>query len=106
MTKLSTIDRVEQTESTLVSRNITVSGRRTTVRLGDEMWGAMKEVSVLEGCSVDGLCTRIHGQRQKYQSLTSAIRVFLMLYYRDIAQNRTSEEGGYVGQPGSFPLEE
>ena len=68
--------------STLVSRNITVSGRRTSVRLEPEMWRALKEISTRENCSIHELCTLINFRKNRRTSLTAAIRVFLMLYFR------------------------
>lgn len=68
--------------STLVSRNITVLGRRTSVRLEPEMWNALKEISKREGCKIHDICSLIQLRKNPNTSLTAAIRVFLMLYYR------------------------
>ncbi len=84
--------------STLVSRNITVSGHRTSVRLEPEMWRALKEISARENCSIHELCTLINFRKNKRTSLTAAIRVFLMLYFRAA----TTEEGHGRAGHGSF----
>lgn len=84
--------------STLVSRNITVSGRRTSVRLEPEMWRALKEISGRESCSIHELCTLISFRKNKRTSLTAAIRVFLMLYFRAAS---TEDGHGRAGH-GSF----
>jgi len=84
--------------STLVSRNITVSGRRTSVRLEPEMWRALKEISTRENCSIHELCTLIHFRKNRRTSLTAAIRVFLMLYFRAA----TTDEGHGKAGHGSF----
>ena len=84
--------------STLVSRNITVNGRRTSVRLEPEMWRALKEISVRENCSIHELCSLIAFRKNKRTSLTAAIRVFLMLYFRAA----TTEEGHSRAGHGSF----
>ena len=84
--------------STLVSRNITVSTRRTSVRLEPEMWRALKEISARENCSIHELCTLINFRKNKRTSLTAAIRVFLMLYFRAA----TTEEGHGKAGHGSF----
>src|SRR5688572_23853611 len=84
--------------STLVSRNITVSGRRTSVRLEPEMWRALKEISTRENCSIHELCTLISFRKNKRTSLTAAIRVFLMLYFRAA----TTEDGHGKAGHGSF----
>lgn len=84
--------------STLVSRNITVSGRRTSVRLEPEMWRALKEISLRENCSIHELCSLIGFRKNKRTSLTAAIRVFLMLYFRAA----TTEDGHGRAGHGSF----
>lgn len=85
-------------KSTLVSRNITVLGRRTSVRLEPEMWRALKDISGRECCTIHDLCSLIALRKNARTSLTAAIRVFLMLYYR-----AASTEDGHkrVGH-GSF----
>jgi predicted DNA-binding ribbon-helix-helix protein len=55
--------------------NIAVSGRRTTIRLEEEMWESLKNIAQLEGCSINDLCERIDKQKQHRESLSSSIRV-------------------------------
>ena len=43
-------------KSTLLSRNITVQERRTSVRLEPEMWQALKEIAQREGCNIHDIC--------------------------------------------------
>lgn len=81
-----------RTGSPLGSRNLIIVGRRTTVRLEDEMWAALKDIAEGEGFTVHDLAGRIHRRKKSGQSFTSAIRVFLMLYYRDAA--RGAERNG------------
>lgn len=84
--------------STLVSKNITILGRRTSVRLEPEMWNALKDISRREHCSIHDICSLIHIRKNPVTSLTAAIRVFLMLYYRAAA----TEEGHVRVGHGSF----
>lgn len=72
----------EGVRSTLVSRNITVIGRRTSVRLEPEMWTALRDISRRERCKIHDICSLIQKRKNPCTSLTAAIRVFLMLYYR------------------------
>jgi predicted DNA-binding ribbon-helix-helix protein len=85
-------------QSTLVSRNITVMGRRTSVRLEPEMWTALREIARRENCKIHDICTLIQMRKNPDTSLTAAIRVFLMLYYRAAA----TEEGHSRAGHGSF----
>jgi predicted DNA-binding ribbon-helix-helix protein len=70
----------------LVCRNIVVSGHRTSVRLEKEMWTALNDVAKREECTLYDLASRIDRRKKTGQSFTSAIRVFLMLYYRNAAR--------------------
>jgi predicted DNA-binding ribbon-helix-helix protein len=88
----------QEPKTTLVSRNITVFGRRTSVRLEPEMWTALREISAREGCSIHDICTLISLRKKENTSLTAAIRVFLMLYFRAA----TTEEGHKRAKHGSF----
>ena len=85
-------------KSTLISRNITVVGRRTSVRLEPEMWSALREIARREDCKIHDICSLIHLRKNPDTSLTAAIRVFLMLYYRAAA----TEEGHRRAGHGNF----
>ena len=74
-----------RTERYPVNGNLVVDCHRTSVRLEAEMWAALKDVARREGCSVNDLAGRIHRRKKPAQNFTSAIRVFLLLYYRNAA---------------------
>lgn len=84
--------------STLISRNITVQGHRTSVRLEPEMWTALRDITRREGCRIHDLCSLIQLRKKPDTSLTAAIRVFLMLYYRA----SSTEEGHQRCGHGNF----
>lgn len=67
--------------SSLVSRNIVVAGHRTSMRLEPEMWRALAEIGGAEGLSLNDLCSKIAETRGR-SSLTSAVRVFALSYFR------------------------
>jgi predicted DNA-binding ribbon-helix-helix protein len=79
-------------------RNITILRRRTSVRLEPEMWRALGEIARRERCTVHDICTLIQLNKRPDASLTAAIRVFLMLYYRAAA----TEEGHRAAGHGDF----
>ncbi len=85
-------------KSSLISRNITVVGRRTSVRLEPEMWNALREIARREQCTIHDICSLIHLRKSPSTSLTAAIRVFLMLYYRAAA----TEDGHVRAGHGNF----
>ncbi len=74
--------------STLVNRNVTIDGRRTSLRLEPAMWDALEEICRREDMSQHELCAMID-QRRRASSLTAAIRVFIINYFRAAA----TEEG-------------
>src|SRR3546814_16375086 len=74
--------------STLLSRNITLADRRTSIRLEPEMWDALHEICAREGRSVHEICTEIDGQRSQ-SGLTAGVRVYILRYFREAA----TEEG-------------
>jgi predicted DNA-binding ribbon-helix-helix protein/ActR/RegA family two-component response regulator len=76
--------------------NICISRRRTTVRLEDEMWESLKDIAEREGRSVNALASRIYRRKKSDENLSSAIRVFLMLYYRDAATEAGHAEAGHT----------
>ncbi len=81
--------------STLIGRNITVYGKRTSVRLEPEMWEALKYVSRKEKCTIHNICTLVYLRKQNNTSLTAAIRVFLMLYFRAAATEDGHQKAGH-----------
>ena len=72
--------------SRLKSRNIVVSGRRTSVRLEPAMWDALKDIAGAEKRTVNEIVSAVADCRTPSGSLTSAIRVFVMAYFRARSQ--------------------
>ena len=70
----------------LVSKNVRIRNRRTSVRLEPEMWDALQEVAGLERCSIHDLCSAVEDLRAEDASFTGALRVFLMEYFRTAAK--------------------
>ncbi|MGE0659874.1 MAG: ribbon-helix-helix domain-containing protein, partial [Reyranellaceae bacterium] len=78
----------------LVPRNVTVAGRRTSVRLEPEMWEALHEVARREAVTIHDVCT-IVAQRRTRSSLTAALRVFVLGYFRAAATESGHSEVGH-----------
>ena len=68
--------------SGLVSRNVTIHGRRTSIRLEPEMWDALYEIASEEKCSIHEICSAVKEIKEDETSFAAAIRVFIMLYYK------------------------
>jgi len=76
-------------------RNIVVSGRRTSVRLEPEMWDGLGEICRRERSTVHHVCTMVSIQKLEATSLTAAIRVFVMRYFRLAATEEGHAKSGH-----------
>ena len=63
-------------------RSLTIAGHRTSVSLEDAFWDALKQVAQTDGRSVAMLVKEIDETRGD-AALSSAIRVYLLNYYRN-----------------------
>lgn len=81
--------------SILISRNVTVDGHRTSVRLEPAMWSGLQEICRRERSSLHEICTLIAAQRAPECSLTAAIRVFIMAYFRAAATDDGHRRAGH-----------
>jgi predicted DNA-binding ribbon-helix-helix protein len=88
---------VARAPSTLMNRNVTVAGRRTSMRLEPAMWDALQEICVREGKALNELVTEIDRQRSE-SSLTAAIRVHLLRYFVAAATDEGHRLAGH-GKP-------
>ena len=84
--------------STLVNRNVTIGGRRTSLRLEPPMWEALQEIALREGISAHELCSEVEADRQE-STLTAAIRVHILNYFRAAATEQGHSVAGH-GQRG------
>ena len=85
--------------STLVGRNVRINGRRTSVKLEPAMWDALAEICVREGMGIGKLRAKVEGGRAG-ASFTSALRVFIVEYYRAaLAALRPSMQIGVRYEP-------
>src|SRR5262249_26489984 len=77
--------------SSLISRNITVMGHRTSMRLEPAMWDALIEICRREKLNIHQLCDIVAGHKPDETSFTAELRVFAMGYFR-----AASTEDGHV----------
>ncbi len=79
-------------QSKLISRNVTVNGRRTSLRLENATWDALDQICECEKTTVHELCSMIESVRFG-SSRTSTVRAFIVTYFR-LAANHTGIEDG------------
>lgn len=74
----------EPAASSLVIRNVVVGGHRTSVRLEPIMWEALRDIALHQNATIHDLVTEID-RRRTASSLTAAIRVYIVDFYRAAA---------------------
>jgi predicted DNA-binding ribbon-helix-helix protein len=80
-------------ESRLVNRNVIAERGRTSMRLEPELWDALSEICARERIDVGELVRRIEAERPP-GGRTSAVRVYIVKYFRQAAtDNGHSREG-------------
>jgi predicted DNA-binding ribbon-helix-helix protein len=72
------------TVSRLVNRNVVAERGRTSMRLEPELWEALLEICGREGRDMSSLVRQVE-QNGHAGGRTSAVRVFVMSYFRDAA---------------------
>lgn len=70
------------------TRNVTIGGSRTSIRLEQQFWVGLEEIVTREGIPVNTLVTRIRASQRDDGSLSSAVRVFVQAYFFALAHNR------------------
>jgi predicted DNA-binding ribbon-helix-helix protein len=58
---------------------MTIAGHRTSITLEQPFWDALKEIACSDKKSVTELVRSIDAERNNTGSLTSAVRVFILL---------------------------
>ncbi len=79
----------------LISRNVTISGHRTSLRLEPAIWDAIGDICDKEGLTIHELITLIDHRRNE-TSRTSAVRTFVVTYLHDLATERGRLRKGTV----------
>ena len=68
------------------SHTIRIIGRRRiSIRLDQPTWQALQEIAARERITVQELCTAINAEKPRGLSLTTAVRIAVLRYYRDAA---------------------
>ena len=75
-------------------RNVTVSGRRTSIRLEPDMWDGVAEICQREGRTINEICSMVEKFR-RHSSFTAHLRVFIMNYYRAAVTEEGHADAGH-----------
>lgn len=94
---------IAKPSSTLVNRNVTVAGHRTSIRLEPAMWEALRQICDREHKPVNELVTEIARQRIE-SSLTAAIRVYIVRYFSAAATDEGHRLAGHGEARRQLPV--
>jgi predicted DNA-binding ribbon-helix-helix protein len=72
----------------VIKRSIEIAGHRTSVTLEDAFWTGLRDIAKERNTSVRGLVADIDAGRGEH-NLSSAVRLFVLAYYRDEASGAT-----------------
>jgi predicted DNA-binding ribbon-helix-helix protein len=80
--------------SRLINRNVNATSGRTSMRLEPEVWDALREICLREGCDLGELIQRVEGAGDE-GGRTSAVRVHVLQYFRAAATDSGHREAGH-----------
>jgi predicted DNA-binding ribbon-helix-helix protein len=78
-------------ERSAPSRTIWIGSHRTSVRLEPAMWDGLNDIAVERGKTVHDVVLEINRGRKRI-SLTAAIRVYIVEYYREALRGCRTEK--------------
>ena len=68
-------------KSPVVKRSIVIAGHKTSVSLEDQFWDALKQIAAERKVTLSDVVQEVD-QKRKQGNLSSAIRLFVLDYYR------------------------
>lgn len=80
-----------------ICRNVTVNGRRTSLRLEAQVWESLEEICGREGLIMNQLCSKVEtlsGGRGS-ANLSSALRAHVLHYFRSAATENGHRTAGH-----------
>ena len=80
-------------KSLVVKRSVVLGGHKTSVSLEDAFWNSLKEIATSGHMSLSDLLTAIDAGRH-HGNLSSAIRLFVLNYYREQVLHRLDIHDG------------
>lgn len=86
------------TSSRLVNRNVVAESGRTSMRLEPELWEALSEICQREAQDLDTLVRQVDAARHR-GGRTSAVRVFILNYFRQSAMGHANKPACETSRP-------
>jgi predicted DNA-binding ribbon-helix-helix protein len=83
-------------KSSVIKRSIVIVGHKTSVSLEEPFWAALKQIADGRAMTLGRLVASIDAGRH-HTNLSSAIRLFVLGYYRDQISNEPRQSERNVG---------
>jgi predicted DNA-binding ribbon-helix-helix protein len=80
-------------KSPVVKRSIVIAGHKTSVSLEDAFWKGLKDIAGGRDTTLSDLVASIDSER-RHGNLSSAIRLFVLDYYRGLASDDAGVRNG------------
>ena len=90
-------------KSRIVKRSVVLAGHETSVSLEEEFWTTLKEIAGDRHVTLSELVSGINKQRQ-HGNLSSALRLFVLDYYRGKAAEKPGDEMLGQQSPPTAPV--
>ncbi|MBS9479143.1 ribbon-helix-helix domain-containing protein [Ancylobacter radicis] len=90
-------------KSPVVKRSIVIAGHKTSVSLEDQFWDALKEIAASRRTTLSEIVASIDSGRNQ-GNLSSAIRLYVLAYYRNPPSGREHVEHASNGSSIRSPV--
>jgi predicted DNA-binding ribbon-helix-helix protein len=87
-------------KSLILKRSVVLAGHKTSVSLEDAFWRSLKEIAAYQHVTLSALLVSIDSGRD-HGNLSSAIRLFVLNFYRDQLEVREQSERVQAIRPPS-----
>ena len=77
-------------KSKVLKRSVVINGRKTSISLEQDFWMALGEIAATQNASISEVVTVIDRDR-KHDNLSSAIRLYVLDYYRQLGPIRRND---------------
>jgi predicted DNA-binding ribbon-helix-helix protein len=82
-----------------VKRSLTLRGHRTSVSLEEPFWQAFREIARVRGRPLNALAAEIDAARDPATGLASALRLYVLAWYRERAGASVKAASAPPGTP-------
>ena len=84
-------------KSRLINRNVNATSGRTSMRLEPEVWDAIREICLRDDIDLGEMIKRVE-KKEPVGGRTSAVRVFVLQYFRQAATEEGHRRAGHGPQ--------